>query len=385
MDSKELYLNGPVNFFRLRKNDKDVYLFGDRHNDVRIQKECNELESFNFDKYLKYFFQHNTKNVDFMLETDMYQTDNYDKYNNDKNEYLVKNSKLFSDIYNKKISYKYLNVHNIDIRSKNLINEPFVIAYNIYYYLQKNNGINYDYNYLIEELLKINKLLIQQCIIIEKFKKNNNCEIDKTNILEVLFHKIMFKYNDKHNKKTINDFFDIFCYQQIKYVIKITNTFIKTLGKYDKIIETKTQEQAQLIHVNKQFEVYKQCINFKNFYNSNEYLKMINNIVKFIKILYMYCLNIGVYEMDCYCLRRLLDKSYIKNAIIYTGIGHTSNYLFFLIKYCDYEIIEFGYINGLTSEELTKLIKKSNTFMDIMKYVKNFKMNQCIKIKPLFT
>jgi hypothetical protein len=55
MDKDILYLNGPVNFFKLKNGDKEVYLFGDHHNNIENQGECDELESFNFDKYLKYF------------------------------------------------------------------------------------------------------------------------------------------------------------------------------------------------------------------------------------------------------------------------------------------------------------------------------------------
>jgi len=36
MDKDILYLNGPVNFFKLKNDDKEVYLFGDQH--INIEK-----------------------------------------------------------------------------------------------------------------------------------------------------------------------------------------------------------------------------------------------------------------------------------------------------------------------------------------------------------
>ena len=89
--------------------------------------------------------------------------------------------------------------------------------------------------------------------------------------------------------------------------------------------------------------------------------------------------------MDCYFLRRFLDKDYITNAIVYTGHIHTTEYLFFLIKYYDFEIIEYDDKNKLTIDEIMKYIKKNNSVYDIINtFLLNQSLNQCIKIKPLF-
>jgi len=87
--------------------------------------------------------------------------------------------------------------------------------------------------------------------------------------------------------------------------------------------------------------------------------------------------------MDSYFLRRLLDKDYIKNSIVYTGNIHNTDYLHFLVKNYDYKIVEYGTINDISSNELEKLIKKTDSWMDIYKYVDSNK--QCIKINKLFS
>ena len=69
MDKKILQLNGPVNFFRLKNNKKEIYIFCDNLADIANPEEFDDLKSFNFDKYLKFFFEQNKKNVDFMLES----------------------------------------------------------------------------------------------------------------------------------------------------------------------------------------------------------------------------------------------------------------------------------------------------------------------------
>ena len=85
----------------------------------------------------------------------------------------------------------------------------------------------------------------------------------------------------------------------------------------------------------------------------------------------------------CYFLRRFLDKEYIKKTIIYISMYHSANYLHFLVKYCNYKIIEYEFIDNKSSKELENIIKKTNSWIDIYKYIDRYK--QCIKIKQLFT
>jgi hypothetical protein len=69
LNKSQIYVNGPINFFRLKNNNKDIYLFSDIHKDLNNQTECDEINSINIDKFFLNFFKNNKKQVDFMLET----------------------------------------------------------------------------------------------------------------------------------------------------------------------------------------------------------------------------------------------------------------------------------------------------------------------------
>ena len=69
MDSnKEIHINGPVNFFRLKNKEKEIYIFFDYHINIATQTECDNYNSINIDKYLLKFFINNKENIDFFLE-----------------------------------------------------------------------------------------------------------------------------------------------------------------------------------------------------------------------------------------------------------------------------------------------------------------------------
>jgi len=378
MDKDILYLNGPVNFFKLKNGDKEVYLFGDYHKNIENQGECDELESFNFDKYLKYFFKHNTKNIDFMLETPMKPNEYYDKNYND--IYLDKIRKVFQELYNKNPYYKYLKVHYIDIRFFNNINEPFLYVRNIQGYIN-NKGL-YDFQYIINTLEIINKLLNEQINIIDKYYKDEKSNVDKENIVDVLFNKIITKYNNKENKIKINKFFKVMCYERMKFLIDEITKFITDCNKYQKIFDD-NKDKLDKKHMNSNKELYKQYLLFEDFYDTDKYNKIKDDVLITGEKIEIQILNIGVYIMDSYFLRRLLDKDYIKNSIVYTGASHNTDYLHFLVKNYDYKIVEYGTINDISSNELEKLIKKTDSWMDIYKYVDCNK--QCIKINKFFS
>ncbi len=94
--------------------------------------------------------------------------------------------------------------------------------------------------------------------------------------------------------------------------------------------------------------------------------------------------------MDCFFLRRLIEKDYISKSIVYTGAYHSSIYIWFLIKYYGYEIEDYEYINTelLNKNDpigsLEKIINKSNNYDELFVYLVPKKFTQCVKIKDSF-
>ncbi len=123
-------------------------------------------------------------------------------------------------------------------------------------------------------------------------------------------------------------------------------------------------------------------------------LNFINNIPGYDEILFktqtemkyinMLCLSIGSVFVDSYFLRRFIDKDYVNNVIVYAGNFHTTSYLWFLVKHCDFEIIEYNTINEKkTSKEFMEIIKKSDDMFDIYSYTAPTKFSQCVSMKPM--
>lgn len=293
--------------------------------------------------------------------------------------YLDKIRNVFQELYDKNPYYKYLKVHYIDIRFFNNINEPFLYVRDIQGYIN-NKGL-YDFQYIINTLEIINKLLNEQINIIDKYYKDEKSNVDKENIVDVLFNKIITKYNNKENKIKINKFFKVMCYERMKYIIDEITKFITDCNKYQKIFDD-NKDKIERKHMNSNKELYKQYLLLEGFDDTDEYNKIKDDVLITGEKIETLILDIGVYIMDCYFLRRLLDKDYIKNSIVYTGAFHNTDYLHFLVKNYDYKIVEYGTINDISSNELEKLIKKTDSWMDIYKYVDSNK--QCIKINKFF-
>lgn len=94
-------------------------------------------------------------------------------------------------------------------------------------------------------------------------------------------------------------------------------------------------------------------------------------------------------------LRRIIEKKqYIKKSIIYTGSGHTIVYIWFLIKFYNYDIVDYYYVNTNKLNTIDNKIEDIN--IKIKNFIKNLdnidelfeifmpkKFNQCVKIKNI--
>jgi len=89
--------------------------------------------------------------------------------------------------------------------------------------------------------------------------------------------------------------------------------------------------------------------------------------------------------MDIFSLRRFLDKSYITNAITYTGSAHSLNYIMILVKYFDFKITHADYYNEMamtmTLDKLNKFIAELPDYSEVEvlnKYLYPPQLQQCI-------
>ena len=199
MDSnKEIHINGPVNFFRLKNKEKEIYIFFDYHINIATQTECDNYNSINIDKYLLKFFINNKENIDFFLEIEQ-KPKSMDNDNRNR-IYLNKIRIMFAKYYEKNKDYQYLKLHYIDIRQNTLL----WFTYEMKDYLHCQGLYNLDF--IIDDLKTYNNNLEKIMTYIDKYKNNKNAEPDKNDDLDIIFLKIMTRYHDNKNYKNIKNF-----------------------------------------------------------------------------------------------------------------------------------------------------------------------------------
>lgn len=376
LNKSQIYVNGPINFFRLKNNNKDIYLFSDIHKDLNNQTECDEINSINIDKFFLNFFKNNKKQVDFMLET-------YKDYQNncESQNYLFKLRKMFNSFYKKNPYYDNLRIHYLDIRNYKYLEQIHQNSYYLIDYLKSNNIYKFK---TINEKLDTMKFYLNKIMDYYLNNLDKSYDTNKENIFENLLDKIMNKYNNIDNKQKINKFLETNFYKKIKYTNELINNLKIKLNDYSINIENSNKKDKYVV-CNKNKKDYEKYIYEYSFYNTKEYYDIkyeINNKCNEIKE------QVDIIKltiMDCYFLRRFLDKDYITNNIVYTGFIHTIEYLYFLVKHCDFKIIEMDDNNSYTIKELNNIIKNNNSIYDVINILlskQSFK--QCIKINKLF-
>lgn len=376
LNKSQTYVNGPINFFRLKNNNKDIYLFSDIHKDLNNQTECDEINSINIDKFFLNFFKNNKKQVDFMLET-------YKDYQNncESQNYLFKLRKMFNSFYKKNPYYENLRIHYLDIRNYKYLEQIHQNSYYLIDYLKSNNIYKFK---TINEKLDTMKFYLNKIMDYYLNNLDKSYDTDKENIFENLLDKIMNKYNNIDNKQKINKFLETNFYKKIKYTNELIINLKTKLNEYSINIENSNKKDKYVV-CNKNKKDYEKYIYEYSFYNTKEYYDIkyeINNKCSEIKE------QIDIIKltiMDCYFLRRFLDKDYITNNIVYTGFIHTIEYLYFLVKHYDFKIIEMDDKNSYTIKELNNIIKNNNSIYDVINILlskQSFK--QCIKINKLF-
>ena len=76
-----------------------------------------------------------------------------------------------------------------------------------------------------------------------------------------------------------------------------------------------------------------------------------------------------------------MDKTYITNGIVYTGIGHSINYIYYLVHDFNFKITHYSYSKEQDLNKINKIIKsldKKNVTINDLFYPKT--IIQCIDL-----
>jgi hypothetical protein len=409
-NNEYIYLNGPVNYVKLRNGNKKVLLFFDIHEELYKQKRCDNFDSKDVDKYIYKILKEAKEPIDFFMEIEPTDVQTQQKiYDYDK--YIRELRKVFRKLYKELENKPNVNIrlHYMDIRDYSFfwemylkLQEQYKLLYNIYNNLQ---GVIDNFNSIIKmlqfiqdtankiekndisDLPKINYIstsLVSDSKIEENLDKNQIMDIGLIRIIK----KIMKEYSNDYNKKIINNLFTNKYLLKSEYVIKY---IIKTVKMIDDVKSIFQNSQENEILVKQKYIIDSE----NNIYNNNygyrlpasDYYSYYRAIQDQIEIIREMVSTLGCIIMDCYFLRRIIEKSDILNAVVWSGATHSITYLWFLVKFCDYHIEEYNYINLdiLTQKDPVKqfeeIIKNTDDFVDLVNLIMPKKFNQCVKMK----
>jgi hypothetical protein len=323
--TKKYNINGPVNIIRLEnsKNKKIIYLFGDFHNVVGQENECDGRgkETIDVDKFFqKLFIKESRKQFDFFIET--FQNDFVNDYYTYKSNYLNQVRKLVTSQINIKdnkvqtaTDYKNVRFHYFDVRD-------MLLNVSMLYWEPKNinlpfnlSQINYYKSIINSEINNIN-------LFLTNIKNNGNIK------------KIREKYNNTTTKKIIVSRMDIYI-NNVKNLIKEYNNINEELDTNARLISTNYYDEKDIIKM-----------------QTSIYLKLTSTIDEFR--------NNITFLTDLFLIRRFLEKDYINNSIVYCGASHMTHIAYILVKLFDYNITNISY-SRVNIEKLNQEIKKMNT------------------------
>lgn len=374
--SKNNYINGPLNVVRLEGDingvNKVLYVFMDMHYPVQSQTKCPGVVAKDIVYYfIDEFIKTEDKTIDFFLEYRKDDMENAIKNNTIDNashsQYISEVTKFIWDykrLSNKEKEKREINfdnnvrVHHLDIRDKlytygirteihemslyaqdAISGAPYKIVERIFIHASNLKTI---LNFVLRSLVKYD-----ESINIDIFDNGLNNEVynnEKKQEFEKLLEKIFTKYKKKENYKKIKELYNTFVDKTFEVYKGIDDIMKKTSDILDKVntIGKLGDDGAGQLDYMRGTIIYHDIIDLK----------------KIIDIYVIKIMDAFVDLTDMYFLRRFIDKEYITNAISYTGILHSSNYIYILVKHFNMKITHASYCEkDLADAE--KIIKKS--------------------------
>lgn len=358
------YISGPVNVARIEGEingiKKTLYAFMDIHVDIETQTKCSDILADNFIQYLIKTVQNNKDTTyDFFMEVPPFVINrNSQKL---KQGYIHETVKFFKQEFNfnhieNKIlqskSFPNMRMHYMDIRSNiapimySGITDLYNIIDNTIYILDihKINNIRYVIDNLYNSFIILVSSIFpsSQKGGLNIFKIPDSEDEIKQNISKFI-NKIQNKYDNANIKKIINDIINELIGKQADICANIFKEIYSELDSITKLLHSskKRIEDDDIVFT----------ISQKNVVTLN-----LQQHIKF-QDLDMALMKLRVYITDMFFLRRFLDKKYITHGIVYTGLAHSCNYLYFLVKYFGFKVTHASYcvvkdLNILNSDTL---------------------------------
>jgi hypothetical protein len=342
---EELLINGPINAVRLEGTinniHKVLYIFMDVHINVSNQTICDNFNSLDFTQYLIKMFKKSTKRID--LFSEISQPDIQAKARPYRGRYIDELNRYMKAKYKNNIIHPNISVHYIDIRDI-IKKEVNIILDNIEDASIKFSDNN-SQNNLNNMIALYNKLYDELTIIYDYLFNNKKSDNNKlNNILD----KIINKYKHAQSKTKLAHILDI--------VKKYFNHLFNTIDKIKELINNsinfilKSSNKLILQH-------YDNMKRYSYGHNINSFIEFYYKLLMYNNELEILCAMCFALLVDMFFLRRFVDKNDITNGVIYTGIAHSVNYIYNLVKYFDFDITHISYSSMKDLSEVKTYIK----------------------------
>ena len=392
-------IDGPINVVRLEGKifgiTKILYVFMDYHSDVEEQTKCPLPMSKTFIDYVNTEINKTEKDIDFFLEINEEEIRDSSQTIKLKEKYIQEIMKFFRymSIYdkNKNIGTKIrknVRFHWIDPRYNiySLIRDEQDDIRNILLTFRKNEKYDHD------EIMTMMNLFIHVDDILNfinqqlekpdmKFYKEQRDNDEKHQSDEEYFkmkiiyniNKIKNNYGHTETWESIKPIFNKFK-NSLEYLIKENNSMCDMIENFVKSFDIATDKKGNKKLVKTLFQL--------------DYTEDTIGLIKFIDTLYdkyiefEYRLDDALSILtDLYFLRRFIDKDYVNHSITYTGIDHSIQYIFHLVKNHNMKITNVSYVLD-SIDFATETIKKNKDVNDeIMKLFYPPTLLQCSDMK----
>lgn len=399
-------INGPFNVVRLEGNVNDInkviYIFMDRHVNVGSQIECDNIYSKDIHLFFAQSFRDlakSSKTYDFFLEIFPHELKYEHEYQMQKELYIRQVRKLFAKLFefdpnsNKVSVSKYfenVRLHMADIRtffSKEYFYE-FNFAISEADHMNCYQSINTGNMHNILNFLNRLKTHVERINgVVLSYLSGNPEPVKKTYILIPIGEEYISKSAEEklnieleYFNYVINKIYNQYKHDDVKLIIR------KKINKLSKALDNIV---AQCNHLIKNFEdIYKyyennsnKLVEYKSDYNYFVPLAKTNKMTAYIvesinKLEEFFLIEMASF-MDCYFLRRFLDKDYITNVIAYTGALHSIIYIEFLVKEFGFKVTHASYSKISNINELNSEIKKSKNYINLKRLFYPPVFNQC--------
>lgn len=304
MKQNQVQVSGPISWIKLSDGKKVVYLFGEFHVNW---DEC-QYPFDHFDTFLKNQFDNTTKPIDFFLETFHKGSYHVGNSRNPSSKTINKIRKYFAYVNESGVyKHKQHRLHYFDFREELNLTKCWRCYENISIY---------DYEICSDNLYWLNELKGAVYEYSQQFDKPNDTKF---------FQKLLHKHTNEQLKKEINELF--------ANISKQCKTFINILSKFidNYKIFINNINFGKLTSTLRYWKT--DCILSANFLLQKleeQWDDVLRNLMSFV----------GCSIIDIYVIRRLLDKDYINNCILYAGFYHTNHITYLLIKKFNFRVVD---------------------------------------------